>query len=110
MPEPEGTGLVNEGPIESFESLDRADSDHDPDPSPTPHVQFSAGDDPSDHMAKSLERALRDAGLGGTWQGDDECPLQEEGEAFDGQDDPFYCEGRTPLSLNSPCFRLLNCL
>lgn len=95
-PEPEDPGLVKEplaGPSGNFCG---AGSDHAPDPLLSSHVQFSAGDEPIDHMAESLARALHDAGLGGTWQGDDEHPLQEEGEAFDSHDDLFYCEGRTP--------------
>lgn len=79
------------GPSENFAG---ADSDRVPDPPLSSDARFSTGDELSDEMAESLARALRDAGLGGTWQGDDERPLQEEGEAFDGQDDPFYCEGR----------------
>lgn len=103
-PEPEGPEPVTET-LEGHGG--GADSDINPDPS-SPRVQHSAGDEPSDHMTESLARALRDAGLDGTWQGDDERPLHEEGEALDGHEDPFYSEGTINISLNSLSFRLLN--
>lgn len=56
-------------------------------------AHFSAGETCHDPMAESLARALRDAGIGGNWQGDDERPLHEEEDSTGELDDPFYCEG-----------------
>lgn len=72
-----------------------------------PGAQFSAGDECPDPMADSLARALRDAGIGGDWLGNEECPVHEEDEVPD-YDDPFHTEGKTnsfpafPLAKLSP--------
>lgn len=96
--EPEDPERVNERLPDPSESFGGADSCNNSDP-PYDHVRFSTGDEPDDPMAESLARVLHNAGIGDAWQGDDECPLHEDDEAFDGHNDPFYCEGNVTIWL-----------
>ncbi|KAF7974716.1 hypothetical protein HWV62_11375 [Athelia sp. TMB] len=95
-----GASLINDGPEFFHDSPNDTAENHDEAQDDTAWADpcgsgshFSAGDAYPDPMAESLARALRDAGLADTWQGNDERPLHEEDDVSVDHDDSFYCEG-----------------